>query len=154
MKQNNHTPHTQAEIARLTECYWQGLTDLTEESRLAVLLDQQPQAQLTAEARCLRLMLGQAHAHRQVQAAPMQQPKRLRAGYRRLVLYISSVAAAVALVLVVRWYVMPTPPSPVIYGVQAGELLHSQQEAMLLVDQALGNVAYDPLENQIGNLDW
>lgn len=149
----------------LAEQYMQGRTSVAEENELAGLLRRMDESRLTAQDRVLRMLLTEAADNRekatmvsQKNDEPVtteQQPPRNRRPHRYFQMTLTSMAAAVALLLVLKTGLnergnnseLPT------MGLTAGKPLESEEEALRLAEKALNDVAYDPMQD-LENIQW
>lgn len=149
----------------LAEQYMQGRTSVAEENELAGLLRTMDESRLTAQDRVLRMLLTEAADNRekatmvsQKNGEPVtteQQPPRNRRPHRYFLMTLTSMAAAVALLLVLKTGLNESGNNSELptMGLTAGKPLESEEEALRLAEKALNDVAYDPMQD-LENIQW
>lgn len=145
----------------LAERYMQGFTNIQEEEQLLYLLRNKPSAQLTSEEKVILMMLGGAAACRWQMPAREEESKaaahialpqsRRKLWSHRWFISVGSIAAVAAVAL---WIQSPANYSHrnnalYGYGQSAGKPI-SEDEAFILAEKALADVAYDATET----LEW
>lgn len=137
----------------LLEKYLDGTTTTQEEEMLLRELESRPADSLTPSERAILVMLGGAATARAsiatetTASAPIVRPSRAKVWW----LAIGSVAAAAMLTLLVKPWTEDGSVLPASeLGYQAGKVIESEDEAILLAEELLAEVVYDPIEE----IEW
>ncbi|MDO4770604.1 hypothetical protein [Porphyromonas sp.] len=138
----------------LLDKYLDGMTSTHEEEALLRMLREKDESSLPASERAILLMLdGAATARLSISddKAPQKQNSSKISRSKVWWITMGSVAAAAMLTLLVK---MPIgtedtlPVSPL--GYQAGKAIESEDEAVLLAEELLAEVVYDPVDE----IEW
>ncbi len=143
----------------LAERYMQGFTNIQEEEQLLYLLRNKPSAQLTSEEQVILIMLGGAAACRRQMPAREDESKVAvpthlsgrKLWSNRWLMSIGSIAAVAAVALWIQSPINYPHKNNALYGYGqcAGKPI-SEDEAFILAEKALADVAYDATET----LEW
>lgn len=137
----------------LLEKYLDGTTTTQEEELLLRELESRPADGLSSSERAILVMLGGAatarasFASEAMTSTPKLHPSRTKVWW----LTIGSVAAAAMLTLLVKPWTGDNVSLPASeFGYQAGKQIESEDEAILLAEELLAGVVYDPIEE----IEW
>lgn len=138
---------TQAELERLIECYFDGMTTVEQEVALRETLAQCPwQSETINEAKAV---MGYFVAHSQQSRCTTQRQSRFR---------IAGIAATIALIIAIGgyhlWHTNGQTPEDVCIAYVNGKVLDNNEEVMALIEQDLNNinVASQGMEAQLSSL--